>query len=413
MMFLSSTSSRTKSTEQQVLFQRIPWVNDIQAPYFLLLMCGATRANFWLRALRQEELSPTPFGLMRTRGLASDRFSAPERLCCCAHPVQTLSLSSAVLGLASAVRVRPGGHWSSWADSLRMVRHRHPAIAERMVVGLKSTTLLRVSVRSGNASKQFSTLVWRSLTGRSWPTALHLRRGSRAQSTQGWMAPAGHREVGTEVCARGGVACSQRQHKGFDAFAARTAGFGTVDCAFHVKGDPIRGPAVPRLPVSTFAPAFLCPCAPADVASILTCLAIIVQRVPRQGCWGGVAFLWRWPLPKCAVRQGPASPRTSMSATWIWPSSTSTDDVWRSSQTWCLVAEVGGRWSIETANFLVSLAKAKALASPYLQGRVQQGYIRRCSAMLAFGSPRVHCFVAGPPSSARSRGHPFCARGGS
>ena len=30
-----------------------------------------------------------------------------------------------------------------------------------------------------------------------------------------------------------------------------------------------------------------------------------------------------------------------------------------------LAAEVGGRWSVETANFLVSLAKAKALDSPY------------------------------------------------
>ena len=79
-----------------------------------------------------------------------------------------------------------------------------------------------------------------------------------------------------------------------------------------------------------------------------------------------------------------------------------------------LAAEVGGRWSSETANFLVSLAKAKALASPLvLQGRVQQAYIRRWSALLACSAVRrVHCFVAGPPSSARSRGHPFGARGG-
>ena len=198
-----------KSTEQQVLFQRIPWVNDPQAAYLLLLIWGATRANFWLRALRPEELSPTPFGLMRTCGLASDRFSARRTplLLCAPCP---LCLSQKPCWDWPARCECPGGPWSSWADSLRMVRHRHPAIAERMVVGLKSTTLLRVSVGSGTASKQFSTLVWRSHTGRSWPTALHLRRGSRAQSTQGRMATAGHREVGTEVCARGGVACSQR-----------------------------------------------------------------------------------------------------------------------------------------------------------------------------------------------------------
>ena len=55
-----------------------------------------------------------------------------------------------------------------------------------------------------------------------------------------------------------------------------------------------------------------------------------------------------------------------------------------------LAAEVGGRWSIETANFLVSLAKAKALASPLvLQGRVQQAYIRRWSALLACSAVRA------------------------
>ena len=55
-----------------------------------------------------------------------------------------------------------------------------------------------------------------------------------------------------------------------------------------------------------------------------------------------------------------------------------------------LAAEVGGRWSIETANFLVSLAKAKALASPFvLQGRVQQAYIQRWSALFACSAVRA------------------------
>ena len=55
-----------------------------------------------------------------------------------------------------------------------------------------------------------------------------------------------------------------------------------------------------------------------------------------------------------------------------------------------LAAEVGGRWSIETANFLVSLAKAQALASPFvLQGGVQQAHIRRWSASLACSAVRA------------------------
>ena len=55
-----------------------------------------------------------------------------------------------------------------------------------------------------------------------------------------------------------------------------------------------------------------------------------------------------------------------------------------------LAAEVGGRWSIETAHFLASLAKAKAEAAPdVLRGRVQQAYVRRWSALLACSAIRA------------------------
>ena len=43
-----------KGQEQEILFQRIPWVNDPQAAWLILLMCGYTRANFWLRAVAPE-----------------------------------------------------------------------------------------------------------------------------------------------------------------------------------------------------------------------------------------------------------------------------------------------------------------------------------------------------------------------
>ena len=44
-----------KSIEQAELFQRIPHVKDTQACWLLLLMCAATRANFWLRMVRSED----------------------------------------------------------------------------------------------------------------------------------------------------------------------------------------------------------------------------------------------------------------------------------------------------------------------------------------------------------------------
>ena len=44
-----------KTRQQQVLFQRIPWINYTQSAFLLLSMCGATRTNFWLRAVRPED----------------------------------------------------------------------------------------------------------------------------------------------------------------------------------------------------------------------------------------------------------------------------------------------------------------------------------------------------------------------
>ena len=54
-----------------------------------------------------------------------------------------------------------------------------------------------------------------------------------------------------------------------------------------------------------------------------------------------------------------------------------------------LAAEVGGRWSRETAEFLCALAKARAQSEPLLlQGRAQAAWLRRWSAMLACSAAR-------------------------
>ena len=55
-----------------------------------------------------------------------------------------------------------------------------------------------------------------------------------------------------------------------------------------------------------------------------------------------------------------------------------------------LAAEVGGRWSTETAQFLSALAKAHALSVPQvLQGRVEAAWIRRWNAILACSAARA------------------------
>ena len=54
-----------------------------------------------------------------------------------------------------------------------------------------------------------------------------------------------------------------------------------------------------------------------------------------------------------------------------------------------LAAEVGGRWKVETAQFLSALAKAKAQVAPHLlQGRVEAAWLRRWSATLACSAAR-------------------------
>ena len=55
--------------------------------------------------------------------------SAPDG----AQVIATLALSAGGMGLSSAHRVRSAAHFASWADSLRMVRKRHPIIAESMI----------------------------------------------------------------------------------------------------------------------------------------------------------------------------------------------------------------------------------------------------------------------------------------
>ena len=56
-----------KSAEQDLLFQRIPLLEDTQACWLLLLMCAATRANFWLRAVCPEHTESLPV-MMTTCG---------------------------------------------------------------------------------------------------------------------------------------------------------------------------------------------------------------------------------------------------------------------------------------------------------------------------------------------------------
>ena len=105
-----------QSREQTVLFERIPWVNDPQAAWLLLMMCASTRANFWLRAVRPElteafatRHDANVWNCLRTI-LGTPGGPASSQM------LSSLALSAGGLGLASVHRARVGAHWASWAD---------------------------------------------------------------------------------------------------------------------------------------------------------------------------------------------------------------------------------------------------------------------------------------------------------
>ena len=91
-------------------------------------MCESTKANFWLRTVKQE----------LTEGFA-ERHDASVWKCLSnilgtpqasygAQVIATLALCAGGLGFTSAHRVRRAAHFASWTDSLSMVRKRHPNI---------------------------------------------------------------------------------------------------------------------------------------------------------------------------------------------------------------------------------------------------------------------------------------------
>ena len=117
--------------EHNVLLERIPSVPDVQSDLALLLHCANARANCALRVVRPD--------LARQFAQAHD---AGLWRCLCAivrvgedqcdplaEDVASLPLSMGGFGLRSAVRTSNSAFWASWADSLPMVRERHPEVA--------------------------------------------------------------------------------------------------------------------------------------------------------------------------------------------------------------------------------------------------------------------------------------------
>ena len=124
-----------KIDEHRVLFHRIPQVSDLQCAWLLLLFCAALRANHVLRVVHPA-LS-FQFAVQHDVGI---RQCLQDLL----HVEVTqgmwemagLPFASGGLCLRNAERLRTTAYWASWADTLPMIRPRHPDVADHMVLSL-------------------------------------------------------------------------------------------------------------------------------------------------------------------------------------------------------------------------------------------------------------------------------------
>ena len=130
-----------KNKDHETLFQRIPWLNDPQSAWLLLLMCASTRANFWLISVHPDLTDA--FALQHDANVWTclDTILGSPSAPGMAKVLASLSFSVGGLGLSSAHRNRESAHWASWAVCLRMVHDRHPDVAETMIAQLEVGTV--------------------------------------------------------------------------------------------------------------------------------------------------------------------------------------------------------------------------------------------------------------------------------
>ena len=161
-----------KNKEHDTLFQRIPWLNDPQSAWLLLLMCASTRANFWLRSVHPDLTEA--FALQHANvWTCLDTILGSPSVPGMAKVLASLSFSVGGLGLSSAHRNRESAHWASWADCLRTGHDRHPDIAETMIAQLPSV----VSRVSRTVANWLRMRALRFLLGGNWQK--HQQRGWR------------------------------------------------------------------------------------------------------------------------------------------------------------------------------------------------------------------------------------------
>ena len=130
-----------KSNEHQVLIDRIPLVQDLQAAWLLLFSCAGSRATFWLRSVRPQFTADFADAHDRQMWECFNQLMGIASFSAKAKQYITIPLSMGGVRLSSANRSRDSAHWSSWADSLPKIWNRHLVVATTMILGLNARAI--------------------------------------------------------------------------------------------------------------------------------------------------------------------------------------------------------------------------------------------------------------------------------
>ena len=128
--------------EHELLLHSLQALPELQSGWLLLSMCASTRANYYLRTLPPSQVQAFAqahdIAMCRVLFQLLDDPGGTEEQLHHARRLAQLPLRLGGLGLAGAVHGCTAAYWASWADCLRMVRQRHPALAAHFVRALEA-----------------------------------------------------------------------------------------------------------------------------------------------------------------------------------------------------------------------------------------------------------------------------------
>ena len=144
---------RCKLQEHSLRIEAVP---DLQCAWLILMFCAAARANYFLRVVHpgsSEEFARQHDAAIWQVFLQLSNITDGHET----RDLASLPCRHGGLGLRSAARGAQAAYWSSWADSLPMIRKRHPEVADAIMFAIVR--------RGGGAHIEAARHCWEHLQG--------------------------------------------------------------------------------------------------------------------------------------------------------------------------------------------------------------------------------------------------------